>query len=121
MLIGPHRDDVTFTIGNLPGQGYASHGETWSLALALRLGSFGLLRADGVEPVLIPRRRVRRAGRHPQGTFGRGRADAEQVLVTAAVGSDVPAMLVGHRFHVGGGNVWPIPAAGAQPVEMADV
>lgn len=119
-LIGPHRDDVTFMIGDLPAKGYASHGETWSLALALRLGSFGLLRADGVEPVLIlddvfaeldviRRERLAQAVR-----------DAEQVLVTAAVGSDVPAILAGNRFHVGGGNVWPIPAPGTRVLEVAD-
>ena len=120
-LIGPHRDDVTFTIGNLPAKGYASHGETWSLALALRLGSFGLLRADGVEPVLILDDVFAELDVIRRERLAEAVLDAEQVLVTAAVGSDVPAMLVGHRFHVGGGNVWPIPAAGAQPVEMADV
>ena len=52
-LVGPHRDDVVLTMGPMPAKGYASHGESWSLALALRLGSFQLLRADGVEPVLV--------------------------------------------------------------------
>ena len=52
-LVGPHRDDITLALGPLPAKGYASHGESWSLALALRLGSFHLLRADGVEPVLV--------------------------------------------------------------------
>ena len=52
-LVGPHRDDVVLTMGPMPAKGYASHGESWSLALALRLGSFQLLRSDGVEPVLV--------------------------------------------------------------------
>ena len=52
-LVGPHRDDVVLSLGTLPARGYASHGESWSFALALRLGAFQLLRADGVEPVLV--------------------------------------------------------------------
>src|SRR5256885_5671487 len=51
-LVGPHRDDVALTLGELPAKGYASHGESWSFALALRLAAYELLRADGVEPVL---------------------------------------------------------------------
>lgn len=104
-LVGPHRDDVLLSLGVLPARGYASHGESWSLALALRLGSLALLRSDGVEPVLVlddvfaeldATRRERLA------TMVSG---AEQVLVTAAVGADVPAVLAGRRFRVAGGTV----------------
>ena len=52
-LVGPHRDDLTLTLGELPAKGYASHGESWSYALALRLAAYDLLRADGIEPVLV--------------------------------------------------------------------
>src|SRR4029450_13583383 len=52
-LVDPHRDDIALSLSMLPAKGYASHGESWSFALALRLGSFHLLRADGVEPVLV--------------------------------------------------------------------
>ncbi len=104
-LVGPHRDDLVLALGALPARGYASHGESWSFALALRLGAFALLRADGVEPVLIlddvfaeldQLRRERLAGMI---------AEAEQVLITAAVPHDVPAELGGRRFRVGGGEV----------------
>ena len=104
-LVGPHRDDLVLALGALPARGYASHGESWSFALALRLGAFALLRADGVEPVLIlddvfaeldQLRRERLAGMI---------AEAEQVLITAAVPQDVPAELGGRRFRVGGGEV----------------
>lgn len=104
-LVGPHRDDLVLALGELPARGYASHGESWSFALALRLGAFALLRADGVEPVLIlddvfaeldQLRRERLAGMI---------AEAEQVLITAAVPHDVPAELGGRRFRVGGGEV----------------
>jgi DNA replication and repair protein RecF len=104
-LVGPHRDDLVLALGELPARGYASHGESWSFALALKLGAFALLRADGVEPVLIlddvfaeldQLRRERLAGMI---------AEAEQVLITAAVPHDVPAELGGRRFRVGGGDV----------------
>ena len=84
-LVGPQRDDITLSIGELPAKGYASHGESWSLALALKLGGFALVRSDGIEPVLVlddvfseldAIRRERLAG---------AVADAEQVLITAAV------------------------------------
>ena len=52
-LVGPHRDDLALTLGDLPAKGYASHGESWSFALALRLAAYDLLRADGIEPVLV--------------------------------------------------------------------
>ncbi|HEY7175769.1 MAG TPA: DNA replication/repair protein RecF, partial [Micromonosporaceae bacterium] len=52
-LVGPHRDDLALTLGELPARGYASHGESWSFALALRLAGYDLLRADGIEPVLV--------------------------------------------------------------------
>ncbi len=104
-LVGPHRDDLTLALGVLPAKGYASHGESWSLALALRLGSFHLLRSDGIEPVLVlddvfaeldTTRRERLAG---------GVSAAEQVLITAAVAADVPERLQGRRFIVRSGQV----------------
>ncbi|WP_016698996.1 DNA replication/repair protein RecF [Actinoalloteichus spitiensis] len=104
-LVGPHRDELELTIGDLPARGYASHGESWSFALALRLAAYDLLRTEGSEPVLVlddvfaeldQRRRSRLAA-----VAGR----AEQVLVTAAVEEDVPAELSGCRFVVRDGTV----------------
>ena len=104
-LVGPHRDDLELTLGPSPAKGYASHGESWSFALALRLGSYDLLRADGTEPVLLlddvfAELDVRRRRR-----LAEVAAAAEQVLVTAAVGDDVPALLDGVRFEVQDGQV----------------
>ncbi|MET0862721.1 MAG: DNA replication/repair protein RecF [Nakamurella sp.] len=99
-LIGPHRDDLELLLGGGPAKGYASHGESWSFALALRLGAFALLRSDGVDPVLVlddvfaeldVTRRERLADLI---------ADADQVLITAAVLADVPAALGGTRLSV---------------------
>ncbi|UGQ08866.1 DNA replication/repair protein RecF [Yinghuangia sp. ASG 101] len=104
-LVGPHRDDLALKLGPLPAKGYASHGESWSYALALRLASYELLCADGGEPVLIlddvfaeldTRRRERLAELVAPG---------EQVLVTAAVPEDVPAALEGARYTVAAGEV----------------
>jgi DNA replication and repair protein RecF len=104
-LVGPHRDELELQIGGLPARGYASHGESWSLALALRLAAYELVRADGEDPVLVlddvfaeldGERRERLAGLV---------AGAEQVLVTAAVPQDVPAGLDGTRYTVAGSAI----------------
>ncbi|WP_019815606.1 DNA replication/repair protein RecF [Saccharomonospora saliphila] len=105
-LVGPHRDELELSLGQTPAKGYASHGESWSFALALRLGSYDLLRSEaGGEPVLLlddvfaeldTRRRARLADIA---------ARAEQVVVTAAVDEDVPHELTGVRFAVSEGEV----------------
>jgi DNA replication and repair protein RecF len=104
-LVGPHRDELELAIRGLPARGYASHGESWSLALALRLASFALLREGSEDPVLIlddvfaeldAGRRDRLAGLV---------AGAEQVLITAAVPADIPDVLAGARFAVRDGAV----------------
>ncbi|GAC1439289.1 MAG: DNA replication/repair protein RecF [Mycobacteriales bacterium] len=112
-LVGPHRDELVLTLSSagvpLPVKGYASHGESWSVALALRLASYTLLRDDSPgtdgEPVLIlddvfAELDVGRRQRLAELVRG-----AEQVLVTAAVPADVPEALVGGRYDVHGGTV----------------
>ncbi|MEV4507790.1 DNA replication/repair protein RecF [Dactylosporangium sp. NPDC049525] len=104
-LVGPHRDELTLTLGELPAKGYASHGESWSYALALRLAAYDLLRDDGVEPVLVlddvfAELDVGRRDRLAELVSG-----ASQVIVTCAVDDDVPRSLRGARYEVGGGEV----------------
>ncbi len=106
-LVGPHRDDITLSLGMLPAKGYASHGESWSFALALRLGSFHLLQADGVEPVLVLDDVFAELDSVRRERLASGVRMAEQVLVTAAVGADVPELLAGRRFRVADGDVTP--------------
>ncbi|HEY9471776.1 MAG TPA: DNA replication/repair protein RecF [Propionibacteriaceae bacterium] len=106
-LVGPHRDDIALSLSMLPAKGYASHGESWSFALALRLGSFHLLRADGVEPVLVLDDVFAELDWVRRERLASGVRVAEQVLVTAAVGADVPEVLAGRRFRVAGGEVTP--------------
>jgi DNA replication and repair protein RecF len=106
-LVGPHRDDVLLGLGDLPAKGYASHGESWSLALALRLASYELLRSDGSEPVLILDDVFAELDSQRRDRLAELVSPAEQVLVTAAVAADVPAQLTGTRFEVGDGTVVP--------------
>ncbi|MFL0580332.1 DNA replication/repair protein RecF [Dietzia sp. 179-F 9C3 NHS] len=99
-LVGPHRDDLTLNLGDEPAKGFASHGETWSFALALRLGSLELFRADGLEPVLLLDDVFAELDRHRRAALAEVASGVEQVLVTAAVGEDVPDALRGVRHDV---------------------
>jgi DNA replication and repair protein RecF len=104
-LVGPHRDDLVLTLGELPAKGYASHGESWSVALALRLAAYDLLRGDGGEPVLILDDVFAELDDSRRSQLAEVVAPAEQVLVTAAVAADVPEALAGARYDVEGGRV----------------
>ena len=104
-LVGPHRDDLVLGLAELPVKGYASHGESWSVALALRLASYELLRADGGEPVLLLDDVFAELDEGRRDRLATLVVGAEQVLVTAAVAADVPEALAGSRYDVHGGEV----------------
>jgi len=104
-LVGPHRDDLELRLGAGPAKGYASHGESWALALALRLASYRLLLADDVEPVLILDDVFAELDSRRRQALAAVAQRAEQVVVTAAVPEDVPAGLDGVRLTVSGGQV----------------
>jgi DNA replication and repair protein RecF len=108
-LVGPHRDDLLLTLGNgdvrLPVKGYASHGESWSFALALKLASYDLLRSDGDDPILVLDDVFAELDTTRREQLAELVAGAEQVLVTAAVAEDVPAALAGVRYAVADGEV----------------
>jgi len=89
-LVGPHRDDLELRLGDQPAKGFASHGESWSMALALRLASYELLRTEGSEPVLILDDVFAELDTARRRALAGVAAGAEQVLVTAAVGEDIP-------------------------------
>ena len=105
-LVGPHRDDLELRIGELPARGYASHGESWSLALALRLAAYDLLRSGGDDPVLMLDDVFAELDEGRRESLAGLVCGAEQVLVTAAVPADVPARLAGQRFEVSGGAIF---------------
>ena len=104
-LVGPHRDDLQLQLGPLPAKGYASHGESWSFALALRLASYDLLSTDGSTPVLILDDVFAELDAGRRDRLAAMVASADQVLVTAAVPDDVPAGLGAARFDVSEGSV----------------
>lgn len=130
-LVGPHRDDLDLMLGTAPAKGFASHGESWSFALALRLGAFELLRATAAEPVLLLDDVFAELDRRRRTALAAVAAGAEQVLITAAVPEDVPAELaaVALRVETSGGSdgrisriVEPVAEAlGSPPAEGAGV
>jgi DNA replication and repair protein RecF len=105
-LVGPHRDDVVMTLGDLPARGYASQGESWSLALSLRLASFDLLVAEtDSPPVLVLDDVFAELDARRRDHLAERVLDADQVIVTAAVAADVPSSLTGQRWDVNEGQV----------------
>ncbi|WP_328651631.1 DNA replication/repair protein RecF [Micromonospora sp. NBC_00330] len=104
-LVGPHRDELALSLGPLPAKGYASHGESWSFALALRLAGYDLLRADGIEPVLVLDDVFAELDTGRRERLAELVGGASQLLVTCAVDDDVPAALRGIRYQVGEGTV----------------
>lgn len=107
-LVGPHRDDVVLTLGELPAKGYASHGESWSFALGLKLAAYQLLRHDlGEDPVLILDDVFAELDSGRRERLAAMIADCEQVLITAAVDEDVPSSLAGQEYVVRLGEVAP--------------
>jgi DNA replication and repair protein RecF len=106
-LVGPHRDDLEIMIGELPAKGYASHGESWSVALALRLASFDLLKAASPagDPILILDDVFAELDVARRNQLILRVKNVEQVLITAAVAEDVPKELVGNKLYVNNGKV----------------
>ena len=106
-LVGPHRDDMEIFIGELPAKGYASHGESWSVALALKLAAFDLLKATSPagDPVLILDDVFAELDAARRNQLILRVKNVEQVLITAAVMEDVPKELVGNKLFVNNGKV----------------
>lgn len=99
-LVGPHRDDLELWLGDQPAKGFASHGESWSFALALRLAAYELLRADESDPVLLLDDVFAELDAARRRALAAVAESAEQVLVTAAVVEDIPTGWDVRRIHV---------------------
>ncbi len=106
-LAGPHRDDLVFMLNDLPAKGYASHGESWSFALSLKLASAELLRRDSAsgDPVVILDDVFAELDQSRRTRLAAAVTGFEQVLITSAVLEDVPEALVAHTIHIRGGAV----------------
>lgn len=108
-LVGPHRDDLELRLGDEVAKGFASHGESWSMALALRLAAYELLRADGAglagsagggDPVLLLDDVFAELDNARRRALANVAASAEQVLVTAAVNEDIPGDWDARRIEI---------------------
>jgi DNA replication and repair protein RecF len=99
-LVGPHRDDLELRLGEQPAKGFASHGEAWSMALALRLAAYELLRAEGTDPVLLLDDVFAELDTARREALAAVAASAEQVLVTAAVVDDIPRDWLADRVNI---------------------
>ena len=104
-LIGPHRDDLHLQLGDFPAKGYASHGESWSMAISLRIGSFNLLKSEGTEPILILDDVFAELDTSRRNQLMAVTQLAEQTIITAAVESDLPKELLTEKFYVTPGVV----------------
>jgi DNA replication and repair protein RecF len=104
-LVGPHRDDLVLSLGPMPAKGFASQGEAWSFAIALRLASFDLMRGMGDDPILLLDDVFAELDVGRRDRLARLVGETEQVLVTAAVAADVPQLLAGARVDLVGGEL----------------
>jgi DNA replication and repair protein RecF len=106
-LAGPHRDDLVLTLNELPARGYASHGESWSFALALKLASAAVLRRESSagDPVLILDDVFAELDESRRGRLAEAVEGFEQVLITAAVQNDVPEALAGNVVQISAGHI----------------
>jgi DNA replication and repair protein RecF len=108
-LVGPHRDELELVLGSAPAKGYASHGETWSMCLSLRLASYYVMlddaRTGGSAPILILDDVFAELDVQRRRKLAAIVSGAEQVLVTAAVEDDIPAELTGRRVKVIPGGI----------------
>ena len=122
-LVGPHRDDLFLSLNALPARGYASHGESWSFALALKLASAAVIRTDSAtgDPVIVLDDVFAELDGSRRERLADAVADYEQVLITAAVEGDVPARLKAHTVRIAKGTIvdQPAPVDEAAPVSEA--
>lgn len=106
-LVGPHRDDLLLELNGMPARGFASHGESWSFALSLKLASAAVLRRESAtgDPVLVLDDVFAELDESRRARLAAAVADFEQVLITAAVFDDVPDALAGHTVRIERGTI----------------
>jgi DNA replication and repair protein RecF len=106
-MVGPHRDDLLLELNGMPARGYASHGESWSFALSLKLASAAVLRADSAvgDPIVILDDVFAELDQARRAQLASAIGDYQQVLITAAVFDDVPTPLTAHVVHIKAGEI----------------
>ena len=104
-LVGPHRDDLLLNLGEQPVKGFASHGESWSIALSLKLASYELLKSDGDNPILILDDVFSELDQSRRDRLAKLTSTSDQTFITVAVANDLPNEIVGKRYEVFNGQV----------------
>ena len=104
-LVGPHRDDLILQLGDFPAKSYASHGESWSFAISLKIGALELLKTRGLDPILILDDVFAELDTNRRARLVQATKLTEQTIVTAAVEGDLPAELNDFRYYVSNGKV----------------
>jgi DNA replication and repair protein RecF len=104
-LVGPHRDDLLLNLGDHPVKVYASHGESWSIALSLKLASYQLLKSDGDNPILILDDVFSELDQGRRDRLAKLTSSSEQTFITVAVENDLPDEITGQRYLVSSGEV----------------
>jgi len=104
-LTGPHRDDLLLILGDHLVKGYASHGESWSIALSLKLATYNLLKSDGLSPILILDDVFSELDEERRERLAAVAQSAEQTMITVAVEGDLPKSISGKRYLVKSGSV----------------
>ena len=104
-LIGPHRDDLLLHLGQHLVKGYASHGESWSIALSLKLAAYELLLDEGTKPILILDDVFSELDEERRYQLIALAQSAEQTFITISVEGDLPKDLFGTTYYVKNGNV----------------
>lgn len=93
-LVGPHRDELELALNGLPVKGFASHGESWSYALSLRLAEFSLLRDNFSDaPVLLLDDVFAELDDQRRAALLWAIDQADQVFLTSATGTEIPDAL----------------------------
>ena len=104
-LTGPHRDDLLLILGDHAVKGYASHGESWSIALSLKLATYNLLKSDGLSPILILDDVFSELDEERRERLAEIAKSAEQTIITVAVENDLPKSITGSKYLVRSGAV----------------
>ena len=104
-LTGPHRDDLLLILGDHAVKGYASHGESWSIALSLKLATYNLLKSDGLSPILILDDVFSELDEERRERLAEIAKSAEQTIITVAVENDLPKSITGSKYLVRAGMV----------------
>ena len=104
-LTGPHRDDLLLILGDHLVKGYASHGESWSIALSLKLATYNLLKSDGLSPILILDDVFSELDEERRDRLAEIAKGADQTIITVAVENDLPKSITGTKYLVRAGAV----------------